>query len=172
MTGRWREFARRSTVYAGLFWLACIPAKAGSVCVTCDGPAAVYSCSYAPDASGHRTNHRIRTLQFACIQDVARQYRHASCSVRREQFDVCNGQVHLMSRTPAVLPSLPPAQSAHEAVAPTDEKPVQKREPKTVVEFAKRTASDTQKQFDKSVRTVSKAARSTWRCVSSLFSKC
>lgn len=173
MFGRWREYVWRGPVYAGLLWLVCIPAEANSVCVTCAGPAAVYTCSYAPDASGSRPNHSGRTLQFACIQDVARQYSHDSCSVRREQRGVCSGPVHFVSRAPVVRPSAPPAQAADGSDEAFEEKPVQKkREPRTVVEFAKRTARDTQKQLDKSARTVSKAARSTWRCVSTLFSKC
>lgn len=171
MTGRLREYAQLGFVFAALLWLVSMPTQANSVCITCDGPAAVYSCSYAPDANGYRPSHGGRTLQFACIQDVARQYQHASCSVRRKQLDVCNGQVHMMSQAPAALPLAPPPARIGTSV-PERDKAGTKREPKTVVEFAQRTARNTKKQFDKSVRKVSKAARSTWRCVSTLFSKC
>ena len=171
---------------AVVLWLVSQPALGNSVCVTCDGPIGVYSCSYAPDANGHRPSSSGRALQFACIQDVARLYKHASCSVRRNQVDGCNGQVHMISQAPPEAPaSLPgrkaatvneqPAQPAAtanepaEAAAAPGKKP---REPKTVVEMAKRTAKNTKKQIDKSAQTVTKAARSTWRCVSTLFAKC
>ncbi len=162
----------------GLFAAACvclgIPSALGnSICVTCEGPAAVYSCSYAPNENGSRPQKTNRALQFICIQDVARQYKHASCSVRRHELDVCNGQVHMMSPlAPQASPSQPNAPvDANTSQIPgvAKKKP---REPKTVVEMAKQTARKTQKQIDKSAKTVSKAARSTWRCISSLFSKC
>ena len=162
-------------LFAAVLWLIAQPALAKSVCVTCDGPVAVYSCSYAPDASGHTPNKSNRALQFACIQDVARLYQHASCSVRRNQLGECNGQVHMMSQAPPQAPPTIPDQQAIAADGPAQPAvvPVKKpREPKTVIEMAKRTARNTKKQIDKSARTVTKAARSTWRCVSTLFSKC
>ena len=150
-------------------------ALANSVCVSCDGPPTVYSCSYGPNANGVRPDKGKRALQFACIQDVARTYQHASCSVKRHQLGACNGIVHMISRMPA-LPSgttEDQAGSAAPTPLPTDAaKADRPREPKTVVELAKQTARDTQKQIDKSARSVSKAARSTWRCVSTLFQRC
>jgi hypothetical protein len=49
---------------------------------------------------------------------------------------------------------------------------VQHSEPKTVVELAKRTAKTTQNELDQSADKVSNAARSTWRCISTLFQDC
>ena len=166
--------------FVAVLWLLCQPALAGSVCVSCDGPPAVYSCSYAPDANGNVPGSG-RALQFACIQDVARRYQHATCSVNRNHLGPCNGQVHMMSPGAASQAASQPSgnaapdQGAGPLPAPVP--PVApakggKREPKTVVELAKRTADNTKKQIKKSARTVSKAARSTWRCVSTLFSKC
>lgn len=145
------------------------PASANSVCVTCDGPPGVYSCSYAPVGNGAAPSKSKRVLQFACIQDVARQYKHASCSVNRNQLGACNGVVHMISQTPTA----PSGQvNTNAQVQPKAPVVRTQREPKTVVEMAKRTASDTKKQIDKSARSVSNAARSTWRCVTTLFQKC
>jgi len=166
-----RQRSGTAAVLAILVSLAHQPALADSICVTCDGPPRVYSCSYAPDANGGAPNKGQRALQFACIQDVARQYQHASCSVKRNQLGACNGVVHMMSQGPVEAPTAA-ADQAGTTVPTAVAKGTQSSEPKTVVEMAKRTASDTQKQIDKSARSVSEAARSTWRCVSTLFQKC
>lgn len=170
-----RQRSGTAAVLAILVSLAHQPALADAICVTCDGPPRVYSCSYAPNANGDAPNKGQRALQFACIQDVARQYQHASCSVKRNQLGACNGVVHMMSQGPVVAPTATADQvgaTVPTPVPPAAAKVTQSSEPKTVVEMAKRTASDTQKQIDKSARSVSKAARSTWRCVSTLFQKC
>ena len=156
-----------------MIWFGAHSSLANSVCVRCEGPVGVYSCSYAPGPSGRIPRKSDRALKFSCIQDVARQYQHASCSVLREQLGVCNGQVHMMSPgAPLATTSEPTPQSDVGAGKESAVAQNKQREPKTVVDMAKRTARNTQEQFDKSAKTVSKAARSTWRCISSLFSKC
>jgi hypothetical protein len=139
-----------------------------NVCVTCEGPATVYSCSLAPEVA-RRSG---RGLSVMCIQEIARRYKHASCAVRRNQVGACNGQVYMLSSRQAepsksndvVTTTTPYIKSKQ--VAPKT------REPKTVVELAKRTAKTTNKEIKRSAEKVSRAARSTWRCISTLFSKC
>ena len=160
-------------VVAASLWLCGAPASAGNVCVSCDGPPAVYSCSYAPDATGQTPNRSARSMQFVCIQDVARQYQHSSCKVNRNQLGPCNGQVHMIPQNAAATP--PQNATNNEVTTQTPVPaivPKKKREPPTVIEMAKRTAASTNKQIKKSARKVSKAAKSTWRCVTTLFSKC
>lgn len=159
--------------FAATLWLCVAPASADNVCVSCDGPSAVYSCSYAPDANGQTPARSARSMQFVCIQDVARQYQHSSCSVNRNQLGPCNGQVHMIPQNAAAGPPTNAADNEAAVQTPAPVVPPNKqREPPTVVEMAKRTAASTNKQIKKSARKVSKAAKSTWRCVTTLFSKC
>ena len=177
------------------------PSVAQSVCVSCEGPEALYSCSSAPGSPAAQAGLGGRRLQFSCIQDIARQYKHASCRVRREQLGSCTGLVHMLNEAavnPALAPELasPPAPNAlaapsilppETAGAPAARKvsPVQSSapsrspnvrqetpEPKTVVELAKQTAKTTEKEIGRSAENVSRAARSTWRCIATLFSEC
>lgn len=167
---------------------------AESACVTCEGPTATYSCSPAPNAGPELIGLAGRKLQFSCIEDIAKRYQHATCSVRRNQLGTCIGIVHMLTgqeaaSAPAASPGtidgqagLPPSgetksvdPSPHGAPVAATKKAapaVQNSEPKTVVELAKRTAITTQNEIDRSADKVSKAARSTWRCISTLFQDC
>lgn len=168
MTCPLRGRAGKAVVLTVLCSITLQPAVAGSICVSCDGPTAVYSCSMAPNEHGSRPAASRRALQYACLEDIARQYGHASCSVKRNDIGGCSGVVHMVSQAPAGREN--DLETA--APAPQRARGDEATEPKTVVELAKRTAHDTKRQIDKSARSVSRAARSTWRCVTSLFQKC
>jgi hypothetical protein len=145
-----------------------------NVCVTCEGPATAYSCSMEPGAEARSG----RGLQIMCIQEIARRYNHASCSVRRNQVGACNGRVHMLpSRRaeptgPNDAAAATTPKSEPDEGAPKNKVAPKSSEPKTVLELAKRTADTTEKEIKRSARTVSRAARSTWRCLSSFFSEC
>lgn len=169
--GSIRKWTAISLTVAIAFGMTALSARAGNVCVICDGPPAVYSCSYAPDANGKTPVRSARSMQFACIQDVARRYQHSSCKVNRNQLGPCNGLVHMIPQDGTIGP--PASATTNQAVAPPPTGvPKRSKEPKTVVDLAKRTARSTEKQIKKSARKVSKAAKSTWRCVTTLFQKC
>lgn len=157
-------------------------ALAQTVCVRCSEPEQSYSCSLAPMAAAGAP--RGRALQFRCVQEIARTYNHGRCRVKEADFGACSGQVHMVTGQP---PAIPPAgaQPANKTaeVGGDASKPTRQEEPATVVELAKRAASDTQKELNRSAekvsktvakagKTVSKAAKSTWRCLSSFFSDC
>ena len=167
----WNKSSSLAVACVAVLCFYAFPAFANNVCVSCDGPSAVYSCSYAPDADGNTPSRSPRSMQFVCIQDVAQRYQHSSCRVNSNQTGACNGLVHMIPQNAAAAPSssVPSNETATPAPAAV---PKKKREPKTVVEMAKRTAESTKKQIKKSARKVSKAAKSTWRCVTTLFSKC
>ena len=163
----------RGGAFAGAFVL-CLPGAAiaqsasQNVCVTCEGPATIYSCSLHPEVAGRSG----RGLPVMCIQEITLRYKHASCAVRRNQVGACNGQVYMLSsrqveasKSNEVVTTTTANTKSNQVVAKT-------REPETVVELAKRTASTTNKEIKRSAATVSQAARSTWRCISTLFSKC
>ena len=161
-----RRALRRSTVLGfTLLIAACLPAAAEGVCVTCLEPSATYTC-IAPPGAAQANNHAV---QFQCIQDVAKQYGHGSCSVNRNQRGPCKGNRHVLAAKPV---SAPAAIIAKPQPAPATPETSNKKKPKTVVDLAKRTAKSTSKLIKKSSRKVKKAASSTWRCISSLFSDC
>lgn len=150
--------------------LVVLPAGAQTTCVTCDGPSGVYSCSLAPGA-GSGQSRAARRIQLACIQDIARRYGHASCGVKNNQVGSCNGQVHMIS-TVARPAAVETSRDAVSEAKPDVSKKQVSGEPRTVIDLAERTASDAEKQIKRSAKTVTKAARSTWQCVASLFSDC
>jgi hypothetical protein len=154
--------------------LACISASTPTFaqsCITCEGPPAMYKCTIPPDPDGRYNALVGRTLDFACIQDVARLHQHDICRADRSQPGECGGRLHQLG----AVPVLPPEAGPQAAQAPGDagEKPTQKaNEPKTVVEMARRTVVHSQEQMKRSTQTVTDVARSTWRCIATLFSDC
>lgn len=167
------------------------PAAAQSVCVRCTGPDQSYSCSLAPDAPGAAP--RGKALQYNCIQEIARTYSHERCQVKQHDIGSCPGQVHMVSGLPPAAPAVGLADRAgsdgadrgglnsgpasapsapQQQADPLSSQPKQQREPATVVELAKRAANNTDKEIRRSAETVSNAAKSTWRCLSTFFSDC
>lgn len=61
-------------------------AVTGELCVTCQGPDAVYRCTFggASDSSAP---------QLACIGELARQGGHKSCSIARNRQGPCEGAI-------------------------------------------------------------------------------
>ena len=169
--------ARQGAGVASVLAMVCLVvglssgARADPVCVECEGPAQVYSCSLAPAATGTQPARSGRALQFACIQDVARHYGHKVCRVKELQLGTCSGQVHMITAdTPTPAPATAMVNPGSAAATPVER--TTSDEPKTVIELAKRSATETERELARSARTVSKAAKSTWRCVSSFFSDC
>ena len=92
----------------------------------------------------------------------------APISTQQGQLPTAAGQQPLPQTSPGV-PASPTAASQERSPAPTKPPP---KEPKTVVELAKRAAKETNDQIDRSARTVEKAAKSTWKCLTTFFSDC
>jgi len=179
-----------------------------AVCVSCEGPSRIYSCSMAPRPDGNVPSLGTRSLQFTCMQDIAQRYQHATCSVKQNQIGVCAGDVHMVTIPPREATPTAEAAAPADAAAPAkasapaddpvagkgkvpatgpvtpsdaaDDEPDRKSrsetgneaEPKTMIELAKRTAKSTKEEIENSADKVSKAARSTWDCVTSLFTDC
>jgi hypothetical protein len=156
------------------------------LCVTCSGPERVYACSVEGDASAASDI----AIQLLCIQELAREGRHQSCAVRKSA-GACPGEPRTLAY---VAPDLgapvptefpveetatvsPPAASAE----PAPEAPA--GEPETLVDLAGEAAAGTGRQLrkageavesaaSKTGTTIKNAAKSTWSCLSSLFSDC
>jgi hypothetical protein len=159
---------------AGLIASTGAPSATEPVCVVCTSPTAQYSCSLAPSAAilglgGAR-------LRLRCLREIAERYGHEMCKVNDSPIAACAGTVHMVGEEPAnaggaAATKRPPASAA---TAPLTTPPLDADDepPKTVVEMTKRAAGETQAQIEKSGKVVERAARQTWRCVTSLFTNC
>ncbi len=170
-------FVMSAAAFISVAWAA-----ANRACVTCEAPLATYSCTVGPAADGTRVSLAVRPLHFACIKDIARRFQHGSCRVKRNPTGDCLGRVHMIDpeklrSRDAVVPAAQPDNGTGEGHAAKAGKSAannaqDNREPRTVVEMAEETAKTTEKEMKRSAENVSQVAKSTWRCLTSLFSDC
>jgi hypothetical protein len=155
-------------------------AAAQEYCVTCSEPQGLYRCVI--DGAQPRGG---QSLQMLCVTAMAKEGRHATCSVKRGTVFECDGAVkHIpwaaldsaqQPETPppvAIQPTPKPAPAA--APSPAPDAP-----PQTVVDLAKQANEKTAQQMKKagdSVKqageTVKEATKKAWDCVFSFFSRC
>lgn len=111
--------------FGGVAYLAALqPVHAAEFCVTCEGPAAQYSCQF-DDASATLNDSR---LKLFCITELAKSGPHASCSVDRSRAAPCAGEARHLALPDGIEPSLPlpetqtaaPPPDAAPAAAPED----------------------------------------------------
>lgn len=167
------------------------------VCVRCNGPVAAYLCTVsAPDESADKA-----ALKGFCAAELTRGGGHVGCGATAENEAECQGvpkalvfggQVEEMTpEAPATgttvdLPEDPATGSAPATVT----KSARKKEPGTLVEMTQDAVDASGKQLKnagevvsgagevvvdaakKTGGTVKKAAKSTWNCITSLFSNC
>lgn len=96
---RFMVFGRhRFLVFAGLCGgmaqgALAVAATAAEFCVTCDGPAAQYTCKFDDTV----TDSSDPKLKLYCITELARLGPHASCSVDRSRMPPCAGEVRMLT---------------------------------------------------------------------------
>jgi hypothetical protein len=168
---------------------------AAEYCVTCAGPAAMYACSIEGEPHDGPDNSR---HQLFCIQELAKQGGHETCSVPRSAPKPCPGTMRVV-QVPAG--GLPPAPSLPVDVPASDtpngpvdkqaaEPPKKSAEPRTVEEMATKTVEASKQGLKKAGEAVSgtaekagqgvekagsavgNAAKKTWHCLKSFFSDC
>ena len=146
------------------------PALAAEYCVTCAGPAAMYACAVEGDAADAPINPR---MQLLCIQELARQGGHETCSVPRSAPQPCPGVMRMVAAPadvapipsaaqpanagPAAAPSPGEGQEAAQEPAPAPEADAgnipaaggKKKEPRTVEELAAQTVEASKKGLQK-----------------------
>ena len=168
----------RAAVAIAAVLAASAAAVAGEVCVTCNGPDANYRCQIESGGKLERAGER--AAQYVCVTELARQGGHASCSVRRDGFPSCVGDLKIIDLTgqapppaPAPAPAVPAAAAdaapPGPAAAPAE---AQSGPPKTMVELAKRTGEASKAELQKTGRAVGGAVQKTWDCLTSLFKQC
>jgi hypothetical protein len=145
------------------------PLAAQEYCVECAEPSALYRCAIDGARPGVATS-----FQALCLTALAKEGRHASCTVRRGVGVIdCNGQLKRVAIPaeggPPVIASPPTEQKT---VAPTGE-------PKTVAEMLQRAKEKSDRDWEASNaklkannEKVGTFFKKSWDCVASLFSKC
>jgi type IV secretory pathway VirB10-like protein len=191
-----------AVVGLALFAPVAAAAAGTAYCVSCEGPAAHYACSF----DGAAVDANDASLKLLCITELAKSGKHASCSVDRKQPSPCPGDLKVMALPdghpsavqPATAapanPSKPTAEPTQAAPLPkpVNETAVEKTEapPKTVQEMVEKGTSNTGKVLEKTGETaadaakttgsavekagkaVGDAAKKTWTCITSLFGNC
>ena len=189
-----RVFKCIASAAAGLgicaaFAITTSPAQAEqrAICVQCLEPDVTYKCE-ARAAAQHQqflTNERL--IRMACIRHIAKSSGHAACKVSQDQPEICPGEpyaIDISQMAQSYVDRLPsavrkqittPGPKQSEAQGGDDKS----KPPKTVVEMAKRSAENSQKQLENVGTAVKNAgdfvsgtAKQTWNCLASLFQDC
>lgn len=156
-------------------------AEAQEYCVACTGPSAMYRCIIDGARPGGS-----QPLQTLCTIAMAKEGRHAACNVKGGTVFDCTGPVKRVSWAAYNEPGAKgaakeaPKLPAAEPPAAVDDP---NQPPRTVEEMAKRANQQTAEQIKKAnedmkdqVETfgdkVGDTTKKTWRCISSLFTRC
>lgn len=170
--------------WMALVLVAATPSHAQEHCVSCTGPVGLYRCTIDGARPGVTSS-----LQLLCVERMARDGGHASCSVKRgvTVFD-CDGPVRRIMVTDADAPPVNPgvggpatgtggAASSPPPAQASDASP--KGEPKTMLEVAKRAKEATDAEFKKAGEQMKSSAEKTntgfknaWRCMTTFFTRC
>ena len=167
--------------------------ESGVLCVKCLEPDVTYRCQ-ARAAAEHEVFLSNKALvRSACIRKIADSSGHATCAVSKKQPKVCTGQTFVVDLSQMAKQYVERVPGSVRKVLgggpakPKAEKPDDKNAPpKTVVEFAKRSVADSNKQLKKAGEAVENAGKAvsdagkavgdtvqqTWQCLASLFQDC
>jgi len=139
---------------AGLL-LGTLPAAgAAPICVACSQPDAAYPCALAQDGRLERVADEPRAVEAVCLKVLKKAGQHGSCRVVRDDVTRCSGAVREVS-----------AQEYLAALADSDGS----TQTEGVIPGAARVATET---LGKAGEAISGSAKSTWSCLSSLFTDC
>lgn len=144
-------------------------------CVACTEPAAVYRCV----VDGARPGGS-QPLQMLCATAMAKEGGHATCGVKGGTVFDCNGPV---KRVPWAAHNLAPKEPSVETKAAPVPPKDPNQPPQTVEEMAKQANQKTVEQIKKTNENIKQgvqslgekvgdATKKTWRCISSLFTRC
>ena len=141
-------------------------AAAQEYCVACTEPSAMYRCVIDGARPGGS-----QPLQMLCITAMAKQGGHGTCGVKGGTVFDCNGPVKRIPWAAQGDPGQPAQDTAKPAAAqPPPKDPTQP--PQTVEEMAKRANQKTAEDAKAFNQSVGDATKKTWRCISSLFTRC
>jgi hypothetical protein len=169
---------RSSLHLGGIVALGCLGAtiagaRAQEYCVACTEPRAVYRCVIEGARPGGR-----QPLQMLCLAAMTKEGRHAACSVSAGTVFECDGPVKRVPWAAYNVGTKAEAPDPAAAAANDPEEP-----PRTVAEMLARANAKTAEQLRQANenvksqaqalgRGIDDAGKKTWKCLSSLFTRC
>ena len=176
-------------IVSALFLSGVASAQNRAICVQCVEPDVAYRCEVkaSPQHQAFLANDRLKRM--ACIRHIAKASGHAVCKVSKDQPVDCAGQSYSVdiSQMAQSYVNRVPSSVRNSFVGPRQAQgstegqgnSEQNKPPKTVVEMAKRTAENSQKQLENAGAAVKDAGnyvtgtvKQTWTCLASLFQDC
>lgn len=149
-------------------------------CVACEGPTAIYRCVLEGIGPA-----QTQPLKIVCVSTMAREFGHATCSVRGGTVLDCNGpikRVNAQGKAPlgpdgnpqqtTVLPDAPKVAPQPENEPPKTVEEMARRMNKSTGETAKKTGNAVGDAFKKTGDAIGGAMQKTWTCMTSLFKAC
>ena len=147
-------------------------------CVACSEPAGLYRCII--DGAQPRGG---QSLQMFCVTAMAKEGKHATCTVKRGTVFDCDGTI---KRIPwAALDTGPQQEAPKPAMAQPASAPPTKAEPaagpgpapeapppQTMVDLAKQANEKATAQMKKAGESIQETSKKTWNCVFSFFTRC
>jgi hypothetical protein len=188
-------FGVRSSASAVLLILSSTSAGAADLCVKCTGPDASYDCVV------NRSGPPDTVTKLYCITALAKAGPHASCAIDRNTTAPCQGERREFT-IPATVdgalggsqeqeatqqPALPPPGTEVEEPPQDTASDVPPKTVQEMVEKSAKSTGDSLAQTQKTAATAAKsagtalekagsavgsAAKTSWKCLSSFFSKC
>ena len=158
------------------------------VCISCTNPQQSYACHVIPPDNGVMA----QSPNLHCASHLAQEYGHRSCIIVRSAAENCEGKKVTVAYTGPVAESS--EWTAADEKTENPEAAPESKEPKTLIEatdqavkstgkavgnagetvtnLTKKTGDAIQETGQAVGDTVSGAAKSTWKCLSSLFQSC
>lgn len=147
-------------------------AFAQEYCVTCVSPPATYRCKIENNGPA-----QTQPLKLSCITALAKDGKHASCSVGGGTVLDCDGpvkRVDVLGKPALAAPNTDSTVAKEPYVLPDPKKPEPNlsEPPKTVEEAVRRATKSTSDTASKTGQSISDGAKKTWNCITSFFKSC
>ena len=136
--------------------------SAQEYCVSCADPVATYRCIIDDARATSGT-----PLQMLCVSQMAEMAKHATCAIKRVTVLECDGQIVriAMPRTGDPVPA------AIATPAPPPPRP-ESKPPDTLVGVVEEAGKASKEGLKSAGKAIGDSAKKTWKCMTSLFSRC
>ena len=134
--------------------------SAQEFCVACNGPPGVYRC-----VIGDARQAQGQPLQQFCTTTLVKDGGHTDCGIRKGTVFDCDGPIKRIGGAPPGPEK--GAQQPREKMTEPEKKP-----PENVADSMRDLSRASGKQIEKTGEAAGGAAKSVWKCVTSLFKSC
>ncbi len=139
-------------------------ARGAELCVSCEGPEAVYRCE--PEGFGPGDSR----AAWTCVTELAKLEGHKSCAIDRRAAGPCDGPLRVVRRD--LAPDLAASQdNASARPIEIPENPPPETSP-TVAGALKKAGQSAAEQIQGAGESAGAAAKKAWNCVASFGKNC